>query len=139
MCKQRSQSPGYHTCMLHECIAARNPTYLRSYQSIYFETFPPSSPPRSHRPPRTTNARHEVGVGVHHLSSLIVQYISELLHLSPDIAGVTLLAFASGAPDIFTELAAIDGGARAGPCTLHPYVTYKPCVCYFGWPKRRGQ
>lgn len=54
------------------------------------------------------------------------QYISELLRLSPDIAGVTLLAFASGAPDIFTGLAAIDGGAKshwhhtvrvtAGPC-----------------------
>lgn len=47
----------------------------------------------------------------------MLQYISELLRLSPDIAGVTLLAFASGAPDIFTELAAIDGGT---PKALKP-------------------
>jgi hypothetical protein len=41
-----------------------------------------------------------------------------LLRLSPDIAGITLLAFASGAPDIFTELAAINGGAQVPPSLL---------------------
>ena len=46
------------------------------------------------------------------------QYISVLLRLSPDIAGITVLAFASGAPDIFTELAAINGGA-SGPAASH--------------------
>jgi len=44
-----------------------------------------------------------------------LQYISERLRLPPDIAGVTLLAFASGAPDIFTQIAAIDGGASIRP------------------------
>lgn len=43
----------------------------------------------------------------------LLQLISERLRLPPDIAGVTLLAFASGAPDIFTEIAAINGGASA--------------------------
>ena len=43
-----------------------------------------------------------------------------LLRLSPDIAGITLLAFASGAPDIFTELAAINGGEFACLYPLFP-------------------
>ena len=49
------------------------------------------------------------------LRAVSAQYISVLLRLSPDIAGITLLAFASGAPDIFTELAAINGGASFLP------------------------
>jgi len=49
-----------------------------------------------------------------------LQHIAVLLRLSPDIAGITLLAFASGAPDIFTELAAINGGTVACPRPLFP-------------------
>lgn len=36
-----------------------------------------------------------------------LQLISEYLRLSPAVAGATLLAFGNGAPDLFTQLAAI--------------------------------
>jgi Sodium/calcium exchanger protein len=49
-------------------------------------------------------------LGSHLIFCRLAQYISERLQLPPDIAGVTLLAFASGAPDIFTQIAAINGG-----------------------------
>jgi Ca2+/Na+ antiporter len=32
------------------------------------------------------------------------------MHLTPDVAGVTLFAFASGAPDLFTQIAAVAVG-----------------------------
>ncbi|KAK9805532.1 hypothetical protein WJX72_003632 [[Myrmecia] bisecta] len=41
-----------------------------------------------------------------------VEWISEQLKLTPAVAGVTLLSFAGGAPDLFTELAAITAGEQ---------------------------
>mmetsp|Transcript_1309 Transcript_1309/g.5364 ORF Transcript_1309/g.5364 Transcript_1309/m.5364 type:complete len:168 (+) Transcript_1309:134-637(+) len=38
---------------------------------------------------------------------------SVVLKLPPDLAGVTLMAFAAGAPDVLTEVAAITHGAHA--------------------------
>jgi len=39
-----------------------------------------------------------------------VQFLAAWLKLAPDIAGVTLFAFASGAPDLFTQVAALAAG-----------------------------
>eukprot|EP00884_Botryococcus_braunii_P012621 jgi/Botrbrau1/2135/Bobra.0093s0042.1 len=39
-----------------------------------------------------------------------VEFIAEKLKLPPAIAGVTLLSFAGGAPDLFTQLAAVSAG-----------------------------
>jgi len=41
---------------------------------------------------------------------LRMQFISERLHLPVSIAGVTVLSFAGGAPDLFTQLAAVSAG-----------------------------
>ena len=38
---------------------------------------------------------------------LCLQWISETMQLPPAVAGVTLLSFAGGAPDLFTQLAAV--------------------------------
>ena len=38
------------------------------------------------------------------------QFISERLRLPAAIAGVTVLSFAGGAPDLFTQLAAVTAG-----------------------------
>lgn len=46
-----------------------------------------------------------------------LQLISEYLHLSPAVAGATLLAFGNGAPDLFTQLAAIQTVGTA--CTVN--------------------
>lgn len=36
--------------------------------------------------------------------------ISEALHMSPDLAGITILALGNGAPDVFSTLVAVKGG-----------------------------
>lgn len=37
-----------------------------------------------------------------------LQQIARFLHLTPDVAGATLLAFGNGAPDFFTNIAAVN-------------------------------
>jgi len=39
-----------------------------------------------------------------------IEFLAEWMGLAPDIAGVTLFAFASGAPDLFTQVAALASG-----------------------------
>jgi Ca2+/Na+ antiporter len=39
-----------------------------------------------------------------------IEYLASWLELAPDIAGITLFAFASGAPDLFTQVAALAHG-----------------------------
>lgn len=34
------------------------------------------------------------------------------LRMAPDVAGVTLFAFASGAPDLFTQISAVAAGGH---------------------------
>jgi hypothetical protein len=46
-----------------------------------------------------------------------VDDVSEMLKLPPDVAGATLLSFGNGAPDVFTQIAAITQGTCAGPPT----------------------
>ena len=41
-----------------------------------------------------------------------LRWLSALLRLRPEIAGITLLAFGNGAPDIFTAMAGIDGAGE---------------------------
>lgn len=41
-----------------------------------------------------------------------LELISEYLRLPPPVAGATLLAFGNGAPDVFTQLAAISKGGE---------------------------
>eukprot|EP00240_Pyramimonas_obovata_P002959 CAMPEP_0118922130 /NCGR_PEP_ID=MMETSP1169-20130426/1162_1 /TAXON_ID=36882 /ORGANISM="Pyramimonas obovata, Strain CCMP722" /LENGTH=633 /DNA_ID=CAMNT_0006862957 /DNA_START=137 /DNA_END=2035 /DNA_ORIENTATION=- len=41
-----------------------------------------------------------------------VDSISEIFKLPPDVAGATLLSFGNGAPDVFTQFAAITHGSR---------------------------
>lgn len=40
------------------------------------------------------------------------QFLAYWLRLQPDVAGVTLFAFASGAPDLFTQIAAVARGGH---------------------------
>ena len=40
--------------------------------------------------------------------TISLQHIADYLRLSPDLAGITLLAFGNGAPDFFTALAGAD-------------------------------
>lgn len=39
-----------------------------------------------------------------------IAYLADRMGMAPDIAGVTLFAFASGAPDLFTQVAALAAG-----------------------------
>ena len=39
-----------------------------------------------------------------------IEFLAGWMGLAPDIAGVTLFAFASGAPDLFTQVAALAAG-----------------------------
>ena len=50
-----------------------------------------------------------------HLEQLLfdLQWISATMQLPPAVAGVTLLSFAGGAPDLFTQLAAVSTGTHA--------------------------
>ena len=41
-----------------------------------------------------------------------LSYLSEMLRLSPDVAGVTLLAFGNGAPDVFSAIAVSTGNVN---------------------------
>ena len=41
----------------------------------------------------------------------VAQFLSERLRLPASIAGVTVLSFAGGAPDLFTQLAAVSTGS----------------------------
>lgn len=41
-----------------------------------------------------------------------LEYLAAWMHLAPDVAGVTLFAFASGAPDLFTQIAAVAVGGN---------------------------
>lgn len=36
-----------------------------------------------------------------------LECLSDILNLSPELAGATLLSFANGAPDVFTQLASV--------------------------------
>ena len=36
--------------------------------------------------------------------------ISDVLRLSPDVAGITILALGNGAPDVFSTFVAVTGG-----------------------------
>ena len=47
----------------------------------------------------------------------VLQWISETMKLPPAVAGVTLLSFAGGAPDLFTQLAAVCTGQTQRPVT----------------------
>lgn len=38
-----------------------------------------------------------------------MEHLAFLANLAPDVAGITLFAFASGAPDLFTQISALDG------------------------------
>ena len=62
-----------------------------------------------------------MGIGFYLLSftadeflSPSLEKLSETLNLSESLAGVTLLAFGAGAPDVFTSLKAIEGGEFSG-------------------------
>ena len=48
-----------------------------------------------------------------------VDDVSEMLKLPPDVAGATLLSFGNGAPDVFTQIAAITQGTYGGPPILN--------------------
>lgn len=41
-----------------------------------------------------------------------MQFLAHWMRLTPDVAGVTLFAFASGAPDLFTQIAAVAVGGN---------------------------
>lgn len=45
-----------------------------------------------------------------------VAVFADSLHLSPDVAGATLLAFGNAAPDIFTQIAAIVASSNVRAC-----------------------
>ncbi len=47
-----------------------------------------------------------------HLALCTQQFLAHWLHMAPDVAGVTLFAFASGAPDLFTQIAAVAAGGH---------------------------
>lgn len=40
------------------------------------------------------------------------QFLAHKMRMAPDVAGVTLFAFASGAPDLFTQIAAVAAGGH---------------------------
>lgn len=50
------------------------------------------------------------------------------MQLPPAVAGVTLLSFAGGAPDLFTQLAAVSTGDLSHP---HAY-RMSGCLCWVG-------
>ncbi|KAI7842959.1 hypothetical protein COHA_003464 [Chlorella ohadii] len=41
-----------------------------------------------------------------------LEFLAHWLRMAPDVAGVTLFAFASGAPDLFTQIAAVAAGGH---------------------------
>lgn len=55
------------------------------------------------------------------------------MQLPPAVAGVTLLSFAGGAPDLFTQLAAVSTGDTAAtlPCCISnlPWHTVSSITC----------
>lgn len=51
---------------------------------------------------------------------LIQERISEALRLSPAVAGVTLLSFGNGAPDVFTQMSMASGVSGEGKTAAHP-------------------
>ena len=50
--------------------------------------------------------------------------MSETLQLPPAVAGVTLLSFAGGAPDLFTQLAAVCTGQPSISCCTCPFAAF---------------
>lgn len=44
--------------------------------------------------------------------SNLLQFLAHWMRMAPDVAGVTLFAFASGAPDLFTQIAAVAAGGH---------------------------
>ena len=57
-----------------------------------------------------------------------LQWISIVLKLPPAVAGVTLLSFAGGSPDLFTQLAAITAGGL-------PRSSVWSLTCCMGCPR----
>mmetsp|Transcript_5041 Transcript_5041/g.12287 ORF Transcript_5041/g.12287 Transcript_5041/m.12287 type:complete len:554 (-) Transcript_5041:94-1755(-) len=60
----------------------------------------------------TVGLFYTLGQVADHFLCPALQFISNRLKMPSDIAGITLLAFANGAPDVFTEIAAITSGRK---------------------------
>ena len=59
-----------------------------------------------------------------------LELISEYLRLSPCVAGATLLSFGNGAPDVFTQLAAISQVKRVGRMAAAACACVCPCAVH---------
>ncbi len=85
-----------HYCSFTACHLLQKHSWCPPYRSVCGNT-------ATHAP-----QMHVVHSITHTHTS--IQYMATTLRLPSDIAGITLFAFATGAPDIFTQLAAINEG-----------------------------